>query len=604
MTLRRLALLAAILATAWVAPSFGQQVQSPKADPPASKEANQKPQPKDEKSPAKDEKAPAKDEKQPAKDDKPASTTKEEKKVPPTVVTDGSVIIAGQKVEYRATTGALSITDKTGKAKANIFYMAYTRKTGESMATRPLTFCFNGGPGSASAYVHLGFFGPKRILINNDGLSAPSPVQLVENDCSILDVTDLVMIDPVSTGLSRAENEADAKLFHGLEEDTSSVGDFIREYVAKSERKDSPVYVMGESYGTTRAASLSSYIQSKGGVKLAGIALISAVLDFQTILFGAGNDLPYSLFLPTYTATAYFHGKLDKKWATDLPTALKEAQKYADGQYLEVLHKGNLLTDYERQAAAKQLAMLTGLTEDFVLKNDLRIEATRFRGELLRDQQILVGRLDSRVSAKRTGGPGGPPAPGGGTPPATGTGSSGGTAPPGGTNPGGGTAPGGTPGSPPGGREFRGGGGDPSQNMLSALFTDGMKSYLMDGLAYKTDTRYTLTAQVQPWNYGQAGTNRYANVAPRLRAAMEKDKALKVFVASGYCDLATPFAGTDYTLAHMGPRELMKQVTVSYYEAGHMMYSHEPSRKKLRDDLVKFIAPAPIAATPAAPATR
>lgn len=569
MTARRLARLAAFLAVLGVSPSVAQQPQPPKTDPPPVRE--EKPQPKDEKVPA--------------KDDKPAPTTKEDKtpKLPPTVVTDGSVIIDKQKVEYKATTGMLPVTDKTGKAKANIFYVAYTRKTGESLTTRPLTFCFNGGPGSASAYVHLGFFGPKRVLMNNDGLSAPSPTQLVENDCSILDVTDLVFIDPVSTGLSRAENEADAKLFHGLEEDTSSVGDFIRDFVSKNERKESPVYVAGESYGTTRAASLSSYLQSKGGVKLAGIMLISAVLDFQTILFGAGNDLPYSLFLPTYTATAYYHGKLDKKWATDLPTVLKEAQKYADGPYVEVLHKGNLLSEYERRAAAKQIAALTGLTEEFVLANDLRVEATRFRGELLRDQQIVVGRLDSRVSAKRGGGPVVPPttpAPGGTTGPATTPPSGGSTEPAKPT----------TPETPPS-RGFRGGGGDPSQNMLSSLFTDGMKAYLTDSLGYKTDARYTLTAQVQPWNYGQAGTNRYANVAPRLRSAMEKDKGLKVFVASGYTDLATPYAGTDYTLAHMGPRELTSRVVVAYYEAGHMMYSHEPSRKKLRDDLVKFISP-------------
>lgn len=552
MPARRLFLLAVMLATAGASASVGQPVQPPKADPPA----------------VKDDKPAA--EKPATKGDKSAATAKEEKPKPPTtVVTDGSVIIDRQRVEYKATAGLMPATDKTGKAKANIFYTAYTRKTGESLATRPLTFCFNGGPGSASAYVHLGFFGPKRVLMADDGLSAPSPTQLIENDCSLLDVTDLVFIDPVSTGLSRAENEADAKLFHGLEEDTQSVGDFIRDYVAKSERKESPVYVAGESYGTTRAAALSTYLQNKGGVKLAGIALVSAVLDFQTILFGAGNDLPYSLFLPTYTATAYYHGKLDKKWATDLPTALKESQKYADGGYLEVLHKGNLLSEYERQAAAKQIAMLTGLTDEFVLKNDLRVEATRFRGELLRDQQIVVGRLDSRVSAKRGGGAGG------GTTPGT----------PGTTAPGGGTV-----GSPP--REFRGGGGgDPSMNLLSTLFTDGMKAYLTDGLGYKTDMRYTLTAQVQPWNYGPAGTNRYANVAPRLRAAMEKDKGLKVFVASGYTDLATPFAGTDYTLAHLGPRELMKQVTVAYYEAGHMMYAHEPSRKKLRDDLIKFMTP-------------
>jgi carboxypeptidase C (cathepsin A) len=544
MTPRFLVLLFAFLVAT---PIAAQQPPERKKDEPPKKDVAPPKGPKDVRELQPESKQPAKDEKAP--------------KPPPDKVTDGSVIIAGQKVEYRATAGTLPSTDKTGKAKANIFYTAYTRKTGEPTVTRRLTFCFNGGPGSASAYVHLGFFGPRRVLMNDDGLGAPKPVQMVENDSSILDVTDLVFIDPVSTGYSRAENANEAALFHGLEEDTQSVGEFIRDYVAKFERKESPVYIAGESYGTTRAASLSSYLQGKGGVKLAGIVLISAVLNFQTILFGAGNDMPYSLFLPTYTATAYFHGKLDKKWATDLPTALRESQKFAAGPYLEALHKGNLLSDYERQAAAKQLAMLTGLSEDFVLRSDLRVEATRFRTELLRDQQVVVGRLDSRVSAKTGGGPGTGAAGGGGD----------------------------------GGRGGRGG-GDPSQALLSTLYTDAMKGYLPDGLGYKTDLPYTLSARVQPWSYGQVGTNRYANVSPRLRAALEKDKGLRVLVASGYTDLATPFAGTNYTFAHLGPRPLMDQVTMTYYDAGHMFYTHEPSRRKLREDLLKFMAPSPAAA--------
>jgi carboxypeptidase C (cathepsin A) len=543
-----------IVAAFLVHPLLAQQpAPEKKGEPPAKKDADSAKGPKDVRELQPEPKQPPKDPKAPAKDEKAP-------KPPADAVTDGSLIIAGQKVEYKATAGSLPSTDKTGKAKANIFYIAYTRKTGEPTASRRLTFCFNGGPGSASAYVHLGFFGPRRVLMTDDGLGAPKPVQLVENDSSILDVTDLVFIDPVSTGYSRAENANEAALFHGLEEDTQSVGEFIRDYVAKFERKDSPVYVAGESYGTTRAASLSSYLQGRGGVKLAGIVLISAVLNFQTILFGAGNDMPYPLFLPTYTATAYFHGKLDKKWATDLPTALREAQKFAAGPYLEALHKGNLLSDYERQAAAKQLAMLTGLSEDFVLRSDLRVEATRFRTELLRDQQVVVGRLDSRVSAKTGGGPG--------------TGAAGGG----------------------GGREGRGGGGDPSQALLSTLYTDAMKGYLPGALAYKTDLPYTLSARVQPWSYGQVGTNRYANVSPRLRAALEKDKGLRVLVASGYCDLATPFAGTNYTFAHLGPPALADQVTMTYYDAGHMFYTHEPSRRKLREDLLKFLAPAPAAA--------
>jgi carboxypeptidase C (cathepsin A) len=614
MIARPLALFSALLlATAGLSTVAYSQAPPPKTE---------KAQPKDEKQSQKDAKAPAKEDKPAAKDDKAPKKDEKAVKLPPDVVTDGSVIIAGQKVEYRATAGMLPSVDKTGKAKAHIFYVAYMRKTGESQSSRRLTFCFNGGPGSASAYVHLGFFGPRRVLINDDGLGAPRPVQMIENDCSLLDVTDLVFIDPVSTGLSRPENPSEAVLFHGLEEDTQSVGDFVRDYVAKFDRKESPVYVAGESYGTTRAASLSSYIQGKGGVKLAGIVLISAVLDFQTIRFGTGNDLPYALHLPTYTATAFHHGKLDKKWATDLQTAIRESQKFADGPYLEVLHKGNLLSDYEREAAAKQIAMLTGLSEEFVLRTDLRIEATRFRNELLRDKQMLVGRLDTRVTAKygqgaatvasadgRANGSSGSSSSSttNGTPPASPSassspvpsdrvarnGSGNGANRSGGSGSPATAANGENPGRGPANRGGRGfGGGDPSNTLVSNIFSDAMKVYLTDTLGYKTDARYTLTAQVQPWSFGQAGNNRYADVAPRLRSALEKDKSLRVFVAAGYCDLATPFAGINYTFAHIGPRSLMDQVTMAYYDAGHMLYTHEPSRRKLRDDLVKFMTSA------------
>ena len=579
MSSSRLALLTAFLLCLSALPSSAALVPG--------RQDTVKPRPQDTK-PVQDKKPAPAEVKAPSKEEKPAP--KEEPKapkLPPLVVTDGAIIIAGQKVEYRATAGVLPVMDKTGKAKANIFYIAYTRKTGESLATRRLTFCFNGGPGSASAYVHLGFFGPRRILINDDGLAVQTPTQLVDNDSSILDVTDLVFIDPVSTGYSRAENPKEATLFHGLEEDTSSVGDFIRDYVAKFDRKESPVYIAGESYGTTRAAALASYLQSKGGAKLAGIVLISVVLDFGTIRFGAGNDLPYALFLPSYTATAYHHGKLDKKWATDLPTALREAQKYADGPYLEVLHKGNLLSDYERQAAAKQIAMLTGVSEEFVLRNDLRIEATRFRMELMRDKQVVVGRLDSRVASQPRTNQATPAAAGGNS--VSGGGNTNGEGNRAGSD--GASGEGNRGGNQPG-RAFRG--GDPSQTMLSTSFTDAMRSYLPDGLGYKTTERYQLSAPVQPWSYGQAGTNRYANVAPRLRSALEKDKLLRVLVASGYTDLATPFAGTNYTFAHLGPRALMDQVTMTYYDAGHMFYTHEPSRKKFREDLVKFMT-APVA---------
>jgi carboxypeptidase C (cathepsin A) len=354
-----------------------------------------------------------------------------------------------------------------------------------------------------------------------------------------------VCIDPVSTGFSRSDDPKDTKLFHGLEEDTHAVGEFIRAYVAKYGREASPTFVAGESYGTTRAASLSNFLQNKGGVKLAGIILISAVLDFQTIRFEVGNDLPYGLYLPTYTASAWHHNKLDKGWARDLASALKEAEKFANGAYAHALLMGNQLSDLDRTATAKLLAKYTGLSEEFVLKSDLRIETGRFRSELLREAGEVIGRLDARVKAK---------------------------------------AGGGTKGGAKGG-----GGGDPSNSLIFGLYTEAMQDYMPNVLKYKTDLKYNISGQVNPWNYGKAGTNRYVTVAPRLRAALEKDKKLRVFVANGYTDHATPFGGMKYTLAHMGPRTLTDRVTMGYYDAGHMMYAHLPSLRQLRDEFAKFI---------------
>jgi carboxypeptidase C (cathepsin A) len=465
----------------------------------------------------------------------------------PASQSEGSVTIAGKKIDYKATASRLAVVDKTGVARGSLFFVAYTKNPPAPAASRPLTFCFNGGPGSASVWLHLGAFGPRRVAMNDDGKGAPSPTKLVENECSLLDLTDLVFIDPVSTGYSRADDPKEAKLFHGVEEDIQSVGEFIRQYLVKYERTASPLYLAGESYGTTRAAGLATYLQNKGGLKLNGIILVSAVLDFSTVRFDAGNDLPYPLFLPTYTASAWHHQKLDKAWAKDLATVLKESQQFAEGEYAAALRKGNLIGEDERNAIAKKLAKYTGLSEKEALKADLRIDATRFRRELLRDTGEAIGRLDSRVKAKATGG--------------------------------------------------KGGGGDPSNTLLTTHYTAAAKEYLPDVLGYKTDLKYQLSNPgVQPWNYGPAGSNRYVNVAPRLRAALEKDRALRVFVANGYDDLATPFAATQYTFARLGPRALSERVTMGYYEAGHMMYTHQPSRQQLRDDLAKFLAPPAAAA--------
>ncbi len=458
-------------------------------------------------------------------------------KAEPIIDVQGAVRIAGNRVEYTATSGRLPVKDRTGKAGANIFFVAYTKKGVERLESRPLTFCFNGGPGSSAVWLHMGAFGPRRVLLADDGRSAPMPARVIENEWSLLDVTDLVFIDPVSTGYSRPDDDKDAKLFHGVEEDVSSVGDFIRGYVARYKRAASPTYLAGESYGTTRAAALSSHLQDRLKMKLAGVLLISSVLDWQSIRFGDGNDQPYALYLPTYTATAWYHKKIDRTTTGDLAKAVEASRRFAEGDYAQALRKGNRLTDAERQSTARQLARLTGLPEKLIQAMNLRVSGPAFSRELLRETGEVAGRFDSRVTASA--------------------------------------------------RLKR---GDPSDVAMRPVFTAGMNAYLPGGLKYASPMRYEiLNPRVQPWNFGPAGTNQYLNVAPRLRAAMLKNPALRVFVANGYYDLATPFGGTEHTLAHLGPRALTERVTMAYYEAGHMMYTSKECLKQLKADIAKFM---------------
>jgi carboxypeptidase C (cathepsin A) len=446
---------------------------------------------------------------------------------------DGVVTIAGKKVEYESNAGRLPLTDRAGNTTANLFFVAYTKKGVAEPGVRPLTFCFNGGPGASAVWLHLGAFGPRRVRMAEDGKSVPAPTRLVENEWSLLDRTDLVFIDPVSTGYSRAVDPKEAKKFHGVEEDVRSVAEFIRVYTARYGRAASPKYLAGESYGTVRAVALLAHLRD-AGVRPAGILLVSACLDFQTLQFDEGNDSPYPLFLPTYTATAWHHRKLAKS-PGDLAAVLEESRRFAEGEYAQALRQGTRLDEADRRAVAKKLARLTGLSEEFVLRADLRVSAKRFRRELLNDRGLSVGRYDSRITG-------------------------------------------------------RGRGNDPSYTAIRPAFTEAMNGYVRSGLKVETGLKYEITTPgVHPWNYGEAGTNRYLNVAPRLRAAMEKDRSLRVFVANGYYDLATPFAATQFTFAHLGPPSLAGRVTMAYYEAGHMMYTHQPSLKKLGADIAKFM---------------
>jgi carboxypeptidase C (cathepsin A) len=475
----------------------------------------------------------------PALGQKPTEKPAAEAPKPATSETSGSITIGGQKIEYLATAGTLPIKTDDAKPTANIFYIAYTQKSPPE--GRPITFCFNGGPGSSSVWLHLGALGPRRVQLQDDG-EAPPPARLVENEWSILDLTDLVFIDPVSTGYSRAEAEKDAKQFHGYQEDVESVGEFIRLYTTRHERWKSPRYLAGESYGTTRAAALAGHLQGRVGLRLNGILLVSAVLNFETLAPVEGNDLPYALYLPSYTATAWYHKKLDDGLKADLHGAMDESQRFAEGEYTLALMKGQRLSDGDRRAVARRLAQLTGLPEAYVLRANLRVDPGRFRAELLRDAGRTLGRYDSRLMGKDLDGVSERP-------------------------------------------EY-----DPSYAAVQGPFTAAFNAYVRGELKYKTDQPYEiLTGRVQPWNFGRSATNRYLNVAPELRRAMTENRSLRIFVANGYYDLATPFFATQYTFDHLGDKALSARVSMAHYDAGHMMYIDKPSLKKLKDDIAKFM---------------
>jgi carboxypeptidase C (cathepsin A) len=452
-----------------------------------------------------------------------------------------TITINGQKLEYKATAGNLLLKDEDGKTRASIFFVAYTRTGVMDVRKRPVTFTFNGGPGSSSVWLHLGAFGPKSVLTGENGEPLPPPYRLVDNQYTLLDQTDLVFIDPVTTGYSRPGPGQNSKQFHGVQEDVQSVGDFIRLYTTRFERWGSPLFLAGESYGTTRAAGLAGYLQDRHGMNLNGIVLVSSVLNFQTIRFDEGNDLPYVLYLPTYTATAWYHKKLPADLQADRPAALREAEQFALGGYATALMKGTRLSSEERQQTARKLARVMGLSEEFVQRSNLRVPIYRFTQELLRDRRLVVGRYDSRYK-------------GADLDPASDHANY-----------------------------------DPSYAAVQGLFTATLNQYLRSELRYESELPYEiLTSKVQPWDYGSA-KNRYLNVAPTLEKALVQNRYLRVFQANGYYDLATPYLATEYTFNHLGSdAALAGRVTMSYYDAGHMMYVHRPSHQKLKRDLAAF----------------
>lgn len=451
----------------------------------------------------------------------------------------------GDSFDYTVTTGTIVLKEEDieegEKQKASIFYIAYIKDDPEP--DRPVTFSFNGGPGSSSVWMHLGLLGPKRVLMDDEGQPIGPPYRLVDNPYSLLDISDLVFIDPVSTGYSRPVPKEKPDQFHNVEKDIESVGEFIRVWTTRNKRWTSPKFIVGESYGTTRAAGLAGYLHQRHGMYLNGIMFISSILNFITARFNEGNDLPYALFLPSYTATSWYHKKLPADLQKDLEKAIKESRDFALNDYTLALMKGNDLGAEEREMIVQKLMRLTGLSKRYIEGTNLRINIHRFCKELLRDEGKTIGRLDSRYKGFDRDDVGET-------------------------------------------HEL-----DPSYAAILGPYTAAMYDYLRRDLAYETDLPYEILKSLyESWKFDNY-QNQYVNSAEDLRRGFQRHHGLKVIVCNGYYDLATPFLATEYTFNHIPlPQDQQKNIKMTYYEAGHMMYLHKVSLKKLSEDLHQFLA--------------
>ena len=471
-----------------------------------------------------------------------AGETAQQKEEPP-VVTKHSMRLGSRTLNYTVTTGFMPIkNDRTGDIEARIFYMAYKRDGTTDPASRPLMFSFNGGPGSASVWLHLGALGPRRVKMLDDGLMPPPPYELVDNDQTWLEQTDMVFIDPVGTGYSRATKPEFAQKFFGVNGDIESVGEFIRLYLGRAERWASPLFLVGESYGTTRAAGLSNYL-FEHGVGLNGILLISTVMNFQTIRFADNNDLPLVLILPSYATTAWYHKRLAPPMQSkSVEQVAREARAFASNEYMPAMMRIDSLTDQERGAMAEKFAQFTGLSRQYIENNNFRVDLGKFMKELMRDRRRTAGRLDSRFT----------------------------------------------------GIDRDAGGAntdnDPSMSAIRPPYTAAFNDYVRRELGYRSDSEYFILGGgiTSPWNWNVS--NGYADTSMPLKDAMSKNPYMKIFVASGYYDMATPFYAAEYSISAMNlDPQLRKNISFQYYEAGHMMYIEKNSLRKLKDDATAFV---------------
>jgi carboxypeptidase C (cathepsin A) len=476
--------------------------------------------------------------KAPAPESKPVP--KEEKSV-----THHSVTINGHDVAYTATAGNLIIKNEKDEPIATMFYVAYTADNGKP-DHRPVSFAYNGGPGSSSIWLHMGAFGPMMVVTSNAAPTPPPPYDLVPNGDSLLDKTDLVFIDAVSTGYSQPVGKAEGKDFWGVDEDVNAFGTFIQRYISVNGRWNSPKFLLGESYGTTRSANLADWLENKG-IALNGVILVSSVLNYGDTF--PGTDLEYVTYLPSYAAIAWFHDKLPNKPA-DLKSFLDEVRSFARGEYADALFQGSRLPQAEYAEVLGKLHAYTGLSEQYLKEVNLRVSASRFRAELLRDSDRTMGRYDARFEGINVDDAEETP-------------------------------------------DY-----DASDTAITGAFTAAFNRYLRTDLGFTGDADYHVTGYdvIRNWDWkhplpGRPGFNvpPLPDVQANLADAIRKNPHLKVFSANGYFDLATPFFKTEFDLDQMDlPPDLAKNVEFGYYPSGHMIYLNPVAHKQLTADLDKF----------------
>jgi carboxypeptidase C (cathepsin A) len=471
-----------------------------------------------------------------------AATTKEESSV-----TEHSLRVTGQTIPYKATASTTLLKNDKGEPTGLLYSVAYTKNDVKDLATRPVAFLYNGGPGSATMWLHMGAFGPRRVYTVNGSFTPPAPYKLVDNGETLLDKTDLVFIDAMGTGYSHAVCKAQDRDFFGIDEDIEAFAQFIVTYLSRNDRWNSPKFLIGESYGTFRSAALGNYLQSRDTVHLNGIVLISSVLDLSSLTFAPGDDRPYVFYLPSYAAVAWYH-KVLKDRPADVAAFIEEARKYAQGEYAAALYKGATLSAADKAAVAKRVSYFTGLSEDYLMKADLRVTLSQFRAELQRKEGLTTGRIDARFT----------------------------------------------------GYTYdlleENAQGDPEGPAVGGAFTALINAYNHDELKFGKDKVYHNSANAfGSWNWRRREPRGFGfpgapNVDQDLAQAMITNPKLLVQVENGYYDLATPFFATEHTMEHLGlPEALEKNVKLDYYTAGHMMYLHDEDRASLHNQISRFI---------------